>query len=343
MKILIIGGTSFIGAAVVRQLVAMQQHVTVFHRGQTARDLPAAVKHILGDRQALLDYRSEFERLAPDVVLDMIAYTQSDARGVIETFAGIVDRVVGISSQDLYSSRDILWGREVGIIDPTPLTEDSPLRSQLYPYQNLPRPLGIPADYDKILVEQVYMSTSEPVGTILRLPMVYGPNDPLHRFFPYLQRMDEGRPVIVLEAQMAHWQGSYGFVKNVAQAIALAVTNPNAAARVYNVAEPTARSQADFIRAIGKAAGWTGQVVVVPRSALPESWVLPFNVSQDWTIDSTRIRQELGYTEAISSEEAFEQTLEWQRSHPPRARSIEAPELLDDELEKRILQTLAHR
>lgn len=109
--------------------------------------------------------------------------------------------------------------------------------------------------------------------------------------------MDEGRPAIVLEAQMAHWQGTYGYVENVAQAIALAVTNSNAAVRIYNVAEPTARSPADFIRAIGQAAGWTGQVVVVPRSALPESWGLPFNVSQHWTVDSTRIRQELDYTE----------------------------------------------
>jgi nucleoside-diphosphate-sugar epimerase len=187
------------------------------------------------------------------------------------------------------------------------------------------------------------MTASNPIGTILRLPMVYGVNDPLHRFFPYLKRMDEGRRVIVLEEQMAHWQGTYGYVENVAQAIALAVTNAKAARRIYNVAEQTAQSQAAFIRAIGQAAGWTGQVVVVPRSALPESWVLPFNVSQDWTINSTRIRQELGYTEAFSRQEAFKQTVEWQRSHPPQTGSLDAPELLDYTTEDQTLETLAHR
>lgn len=329
------------GPVVVRQLVAMQHQVTIFHRRHTPANSPASVNHILGDRHSLLNYRSEFEHLAPDLVLDMIPYTQSDAQGVIETFKGIAHRVVGISSQDVYRARDILWGREVGLLDPTPLSEDSPLRSQLYPYQNVSHPLEIPSDYDKLLVEQIYMTASDPIGTILRLPMVYGPNDPLHRFFPYLKRMDEGRPAIVLEEQIAHWQGSYGYVENVAHAIALAVTDAKAAHRIYNVAERIALSQADFIRAIGQAAGWTGRVVVVPQSALPESWVLPFNVRQNWVTDSTRIRQELGYTELIPREDAFKRTVEWQRLNSPKMSSLDAPELLDYGTEDKILEALA--
>jgi nucleoside-diphosphate-sugar epimerase len=342
MKILIIGGTGFMGPVVVRQLVAMQHQVTVFHRGHTSAHLPVSVNQILGDRHSLTNYRSEFEQLALDVVLDMIPYTQSDAQGVIKAFKGIAQRVVGISSQDVYRARDILWGREVGMLDPTPLTEDSPLRSQLYPYQNAPHPIEMPSDYDKILVEQVYMTASDPVGTILRLPMVYGANDSLHRFFPYLKRMDEGRPVIVLEEKMADWRGSYGYVENVAYAIALAATEARAAHRIYNVAEPSAISQADFIRAIGHAADWTGQVVVVPRSALPQSWMLPFNVSQHWVTDSTRIRQELAYTESIAREHAFKQTVEWQRLNPPPTGSLDAPELLDCPTEDQMIEALAH-
>lgn len=343
MNILVIGGTSFMGPVVVRQLMAMQHQVTVFHRERTSANLPASVNHILGNRHSLPNYRSEFEQLAPDVVLDMVAYTQSDAQDVIETFKGIADRVVGISSQDVYRAHDILWGREVGLLDPTPLSEDSPLRSQLYPYQNAPHPIEIPSDYDKILVEQIYMTASDPIGTILRLPMVYGPNDPLHRFFPYLKRMDEGRPAIVLEEQMAHWQGSYGYVENVAHAIVLAVTNAKAAHRIYNVAELSAQSQADFIREIALAAGWIGQVVVVPQSALPQSWVLPFNVSQHWLTDSTRIRQELAYTELIAREDAFKRTVEWQRLNSPQTGSLDAPELLDYATEDKILAALTHR
>jgi nucleoside-diphosphate-sugar epimerase len=341
MNILIIGGTTFMGPHVVHQLLAMHHQVTVFHRGHTQNNLPVSVKHILGDRHSLSNYRSEFEQLAPDVVLDMIPYTQSDAQGVIDTFKGIAKRVIGISSQDVYRARDILWRREVGILDPTPLSEDAPLRTQLYPYQDVPHPIEIPSDYDKILVEQIYMAASDPIGTILRLPMVYGPDDPLNRFFPYLRRMDEGRPAIVLESQIARWQGSYGYVENVAHAIALAITDARAKHRIYNVAEQTALSQGDFIRAIAQAAGWKGSVVEVPQSVLSDSWVSPFNVSQDWVTDSNRIRRELAYTEPIARADAFNRTVEWQRSHPPQLITQDAPELFDDATEDKILAALA--
>jgi nucleoside-diphosphate-sugar epimerase len=341
MNILIIGGTKFIGLHVVQQLVAMQHQVTVFHRGQNSTNLPTSVNHILGDRHALLNYRSAFEQLAPDVVLDMIPYTQSDAQAVIETFKGIARRVVGISSQDVYRARDILWGREVGVLDPVPLSEDSPLRTQLYPYQDAPHPLEIPSDYEKILVEQIYRTASEPVGTILRLPMVYGPHDPMHRFYPYLSRMDKGRPAIILEAQIAHWQGSYSYVENVALAIALAITDDRAMHRIYNISEANALSQGDFIRSIGQAAGWNGTVLEVPQSALPEAWGLPFNVAQHWVTDSTRIRQELAYTERITREEAFTRTVTWQRSHPPELGSLDAPELLDEATEDQMFSAIS--
>ena len=80
MKILIIGGTNFIGPSVVRQLITMGHDVTVFHRGQTKADLPKNVHHIFGERSQLRDYKSDFESLSLDVVVDMISYTESEAR-----------------------------------------------------------------------------------------------------------------------------------------------------------------------------------------------------------------------------------------------------------------------
>ena len=48
------------------------------------------------------------------------------------------------------------------------LSENSPLGTQLYPYQDILHPIEIPSDYNKILVEQTYMLAPEPIGTILR-------------------------------------------------------------------------------------------------------------------------------------------------------------------------------
>ncbi|HQL24310.1 MAG TPA: NAD-dependent epimerase/dehydratase family protein, partial [candidate division Zixibacteria bacterium] len=72
MNILIIGGTRFMGPVVAAQLLADGHRVTVFHRGETEQDVPAGVHHIHGDRGRLADYRRQWERLRPDVVLDMM-------------------------------------------------------------------------------------------------------------------------------------------------------------------------------------------------------------------------------------------------------------------------------
>ncbi len=50
MKILVIGGTNFIGLNVVLQLIEMGHEVTVFNRGETKTELPREVKKIKGDK-----------------------------------------------------------------------------------------------------------------------------------------------------------------------------------------------------------------------------------------------------------------------------------------------------
>ncbi|MEG4010061.1 NAD-dependent epimerase/dehydratase family protein [Microcoleus sp. Pol11C1] len=335
MKILVIGGTAFIGRYVTQQLLQNGHEVSVFNRGVTLANLPLEVNHIRGDRQNLTDYRQTFEQLAPDVVVDMIALTEADAQSTMDTFKEVAQRVVAISSQDVYRARDILWGRETGTIDTVPLTEDAPLRSQLYPYRDPGMQPQVPPDYDKILVERVMMSYPSLPGTVLRLPMVYGVGDYQHRFYPFIKRMDDRRPVILLEEGYAHWHGSYGYVENVAAAIVLAVTDERATNRIYNVAESSALSPAELIRTIGQIVGWHGEVVIVSKSRLPQESRLDLNIEQEWLIDSTRIREELGYTEPIDRDEALRRTLTWERANPPEVFS--AIGLLDYATEDSVL------
>jgi len=76
------------------------------------------------------------------------------------------------------------------------------------------------------------------------------------------------------------------------------------------------RSTADFIREIGKAAGWSGQIVELPKSALPGPWDA-YRMDQQVITDSGRIRRELGYRETVPRTEALRRTIEWERAHPP--------------------------
>ena len=108
MKILVIGGTNFIGPPVVRRLHAMGHEVTLFHRGKTTANLPKEVNYIQGDRKNLADYQSQFAKIAPQVVLDMIPYTEQDVRDLVNTFKGISERIVAISSQDVYRAYNVL-------------------------------------------------------------------------------------------------------------------------------------------------------------------------------------------------------------------------------------------
>ena len=311
MKVLIVGGTNFSGPHVAGWLAEAGHEVVLFHRGRTKADLPPGVKHIRGDRQSLGNFVGEFRRFAPEVVLDMIPMNEVDARRLVGAFGGRARRSVAISSQDVYRAYDRATRRDPGPPDRIPLSEDAPLREKLYPYERD----GV-ENYEKILVERVVMGDPELPCTVLRLPAVYGPGDRQHRFFEYLKRMDDGRPAILIGEGMASWRWTHGYVEDVAFAITLAVTDERAAGRVYNVGEPDPPPWARWVGEIGRAAGWDGEVVVVPENLLPEHLDWGLDTEQHWVADTARIRRELGYRETVPREASLRRTVEWERAHP---------------------------
>jgi nucleoside-diphosphate-sugar epimerase len=213
---------------------------------------------------------------------------------------------------------------EPGPPEPVPICEDSALRTQsrTYPPEALAAARAafawIDEQYDKIAVEQAIASDPELPAAILRLPMVYGPGDPLHRFYPVIKRIDDGRAAIPLEESYARFRPCRGYVENVAHAIALAAVAEGAAGRVYNVAEPEASTEAEWAEKIGAVAGWNGRVFAVPRERAPRHLLLPYNLEQHLFLDSTRIRAELGYAEPVPVEEALRRTIAWERANPPQ-------------------------
>ena len=230
MRVLIIGGTSFIGPALVRRLVGLGHEVAVFHRGQTPAELPAGVEHVVGDRQDLGQSRRRLPTLRPRGRRGHDRLQRADAVGLVETFRGLARRSVVISSADVYRAYGRFLGLEDGPVEPTPLAEESPLREALFPYRKQAKgPDDFLYSYDKIPVERVVMGDPAFPGTVLRLPMVHGPGDSYSRLSPYLKRMDDGRPAIVLDEVMARWKCPRGYVEDVAAAIALAVVDERAA------------------------------------------------------------------------------------------------------------------
>lgn len=324
MKVIAIGATGFIGRYVVTKLAEAGHEVAVLHRGDTPFPACGGVTEILGERSDIRELRSQFRAWSPDVVVDMILSSAPQARATQEAFRGIAPRIVAISSGDVYRAMAVIHRLDTGPLEPVPLTEDSSLRKQTQTYS--PEALAkartafpwIDEEYDKVQVEQAIGSDPELPATILRLPMVYGPGDPLHRLYPAVKRMHDERPAILYERSFAQFVPCRGYVENVAHAIAVAATSPASADRVYNVAEPGSYTEAEWTAKIGAVVGWRGRVIALPRHQTPQHLIQPYSFEQHLFLDSTRIRTELGYSECVPADEALRRTIEWERANPPQ-------------------------
>src|SRR5207253_1342806 len=92
-----------------------------------------------------------------------------------------------------------------------------------------------------------------------------------------------------------------------------------ASGRIYNVAEPLAYAEAEWVRRIADATGWQGDVVAVPSHLLPKHRQVQNDFTQQYSVASSRIRRELGYAETVSEDQGLRKTIEWERLNPPGA------------------------
>lgn len=313
MRILVLGGSNLIGPPTVQRLLARGHRVAVFNRGQSAAP-PDGVEHIIGERDALPSHRARFAAFAPDVVLHGICYTAPQAQAAVDVFAGLAGRMVMLSSVDVYRAFGRVLRTEPdadGPPGPLPIDEDAPLRSRLFPYGDAVRE----PDYDKIPAERVALGAEALPTTILRLPMVYGPRDHRHRMYDYARRMADGRPAILLGETVAAWRPCRAYVGDVAHAITLAVERGGR--RIYNVADPHDLSEKAWVEAIAAVYGWPGRVAVLPDGALPPAMRFEGDARHHLTVDSRRIRRELGFAETVPLDAALRATLDWTLKHPP--------------------------
>ncbi len=319
MRILVLGGTRFIGLHAVRRLVALGHDVHVFHRGNSMDNLPDPLTHIIGDRANIADIIPQFDKLKPDVVINMIGLDEQDGESQFQMFQNKIGRYVVISSADVYRAYDRLRLADPGAPDPTPLTEQSPLRDKLYPYRaDCKGPEDRLYNYDKILLERALMADADAMPvTSIRLPMVYGPLDYQRRTHPYLKRMMDGRKQIILSKEQAQWHGLRGYVEDMAEAIALCALDTRKGHHIYNAADRVCLTEREWVEAIADANSWNGEILELPETSLPDSLKDPMDWNQDWALDSTLIRQELGYSELVPQKESMVRTVQWQSANMP--------------------------
>lgn len=286
MRVLVIGGTGFIGSHVVRQLAQAGHAVVVLHRGRTEAELPVSVRHLhcvesTEPRQSIPEKALHF---APDAVIHTVAMTQEHARNAVSALRNYAGRLVVLSSGDVYLAYGRFTQLEPGPIEPMPLREDSPLRTVLHPYRaKAESSTEMLYHYEKILVEKEVLGDALLPGTVLRLPKVYGPGSnadfaTVHRYRRY-----------------PHWRWTHGYVENVAAAIVLAACHPQAAGGIFNVGEAVTPTMGE-------------RLACLPPSNLPEDDSGMFDFRQDMVYDTRRIREELGYREIVDFVEGIRRT-----------------------------------
>ncbi len=181
MKLLVLGGTVFLGRSLVQTALERGHQVTLFNRGMSNPDLFPDVEKLRGDRSSDL---SALGNRRWDAVIDTCGYVPRVVRRSAEKLASSVDRYTFISSLSVYADMSrpgIDESGEVGILA-DPATEE--VTGETY------GPL-------KSLCEGVVQTTLPGRSLIVRPGLIAGPFDPTDRFTYWPRRVAMGGEVLV--------------------------------------------------------------------------------------------------------------------------------------------------
>jgi nucleoside-diphosphate-sugar epimerase len=317
---MVVGATGFIGPAVVRRLLARGHEVVAASRAPRSGVFPLGVISVAMDRTNGAAVARVIEDHRPDAIVDLLALTLKDTQPFLAALEGTTGRYVLASSGDVYRQYDQLHRRHSGeCLDQLP--ETAPLRARLFPYRTIPpRPPGSSEAwmdvYDKIPIEQAVAARTGRSWSIVRLPMIYGPGDRQGRFRWCIAPMLRGQTEITVDAEWARWRSTFGHVEDVADGLALAATHPKAERRIFNVGPKTALSQEEWAQRFAHAIGWSGRIIRVVRTTLPEvvaAGLDALDLACPLAMDTTKIRDRLGYAEVLSEEDALKTTIQEER------------------------------
>jgi 2'-hydroxyisoflavone reductase len=179
MRALVLGGTRFLGRALVDALLEAGHEPTLFNRGLTGPELFPHVERLRGDRACDLSALGGREW---DAVLDVAAYLPDEAQRAVETLHGNVDRYVFVSSISAYADQSVppVEGAAVEELAPGQETDDDP---ELYGAR-------------KAACERIVEEAFGDAALVVRPGLIVGPHDPTGRFTYWPHRVARGGDVL---------------------------------------------------------------------------------------------------------------------------------------------------
>lgn len=262
MKLLILGGTRFLGRHLVEVAIARDHDITLFNRGQSAPTLFPEVEHLQGDRDGQLD---ALKRRSWDAVIDTSGYVPRVVKATAEILKDRVDHYTFISTVSVY-----------GDFSQSGIQEDTPVQ-----------PLNDPLTEDvaqfygelKAACEQV-LDICFPGNVLhIRPGLIVGPYDPTGRFTYWVQRMAEGGEVLAPDVRQQPVQ----FIDGRDLAVWIIHQIETQRTGRYNALGPQfPLTFGDLLTVCRTATGTTAQLTWVKPEFLIERGVEPWNDLPLW-------------------------------------------------------------
>jgi len=299
MRVIVLGGTWFVGRAITEALTAAGHAVLVVHRGISEPAGLPEVQHLHAERRAWPAHRDALAAFGPDAVIDVSAGNAAGARAALSAVPPGI-RLVALSSCDVYRACEALRGGAQ--TDAVPLTEESALRAT----RHIEGP-----QWENLEIEEAYLAAG---ATVLRLGAVYGEHDYQRRFEPVLRRVRAGR------GQLPVGTGSFLFSRvyagDVAQAVLAVLASPRSAGECLNIVEARTSPMRLFCEQVITAAGASLELVQVPDQVLPPDLRDTGALSQHLLASPAKARQMLGWQDT-ADHHVLRRAVTWHLDHPP--------------------------
>jgi len=306
VRLLLLGGTGPVGMSASRIALARGHEVVVAHSGKhEPGDL--SVRHLHGERDALLAPGGPAARARPDVIVD----TRTTAENVAALLRCARDagtqRLVIVSSTDVYeyfvsgSGDESAGGRTILPSQTLPITEDAPLRTAPYPWAT--------PGHDNAAMERSFSAARRDESVaVLRPTMIYGIGA-AGREWTLVSRIHAGIRRLELPDGGAQFFARAAVDRVGAAVVAAAERAPQGFWPV-NVVDPYGWTYAGLAKEVGRLLNWEWEPIVVPWDEATH----PFKIQSPYFCSDARLREALAVTEP-DPRDALAQTVEWLWEH----------------------------
>jgi nucleoside-diphosphate-sugar epimerase len=251
-RILVIGGTHFIGRLLVTELLRRGDEVYILHR-KARHPFGKRVRNLVADRNDAASIRKAVGATRFDVVFDNAYDWENGTSGTqVEATAQIFDGKVG---RYIFMSSVAAYGDGLNHHEGDALAPDD--HPNLYTRNK--------AMSERALF-RMHQRTGFPIVT-LRPPFVYGPGNPYYREPFFWDRLRAGRPVIL--PSDGHRLMQFIFVKDLVELALRAAELRNAVGHAFNTANARAVTQHELVLDLSRVCGVKEpQIVSVPRDLI---------------------------------------------------------------------------